>query len=256
MADVNFDSLGLDMSSYVEPTAGESSVEGDQVLPDESGIQEESAPSAGESEVTTEEAVENINYDEMSPREKAMFEEIKRLSSQQATPTATEAPQTQQERVEEAIHNYFEGQDIDEVFSNADNINRLLNTHGNRIIETAVNRAQEAIMKNLTGVFTHHLRQQLEARDAANEWLNANPDMKQCRELLGKIGSEIAADNPEMSIRQVFDESAKRIRTMLRAQKTAPVKKPAFANSGRGGAVNRTRPQIDNGIAAKIEELL
>jgi len=255
MGEVNFESLGLDMA---EPTAGESSVEGDQVLSDESGIQEEPEPSQTESEgeVTTEEAVENINYDDMSPREKAMFEEIKRLSSQQATPAAPETPQTQQAKVEEAIYNYFEGQDIDDVFSNADNINRLLNTHGNRIIETAVNRAQEAIMKNLTGVFTHHLRQQLEARDVANEWLDANPDMKQCRELLGKIGSEIAADNPEMSIRQVFDESAKRIRTMLRAQKVVPAKKPAFANSGRGGAVNRTRPQIDNGIAAQIEELL
>ena len=243
MGEVDFSILG-DIS-FPSPTAGESSEEGEQVPATEPEPVEEPAP---EPEVepekpeteSEEEPVGQINYDEMTPREKALFDQLQKVTGENlllTKPKQDEPAQVSAEKVVEALFNYLEGQDVDEVFSTAENINKLLNAVGARVEERAVLRAQEAIMKNLTGVFTQHMNRQMQMREDANQWFNANPDMKQCERLLVSLANEIGNEKPELTVRQVLDESAKRIRTMMKIRNgtTPKTSKPAFVGAQRGG---------------------
>jgi hypothetical protein len=245
MAEVDFSILG-DI-----PAARESSMEGEQVLNEEVEPREEPAPSPEpepepepEDEPTPDEGEpEQINYDDMSPREKLMWEQLQKATGEKLQLAGWAPPRQEPEKVSEqvaeAIYNYLEGQDIDEVFSTAEGINKLLNAVAIRTEERATLRAQEAIMRNLAGVMTTHIKQQLEIREMANDWFNANPDMNHCRELVASLSSDIARENPQLQVIQVLNESAKRIRTMMRVrqnnQPKTQAKKPAFVGAQRGG---------------------
>jgi hypothetical protein len=252
--DVDLNLLGVESAS--EP-------QDETAIDDAPPIVEESAPeveAAPEPEAPAEvEPAPEFDADTLTPREKMLLERLEALTGEKLQ-LSRETPQlASNEPITPAEHNFLENLDLDEVLASPENFNRLLLSVYNRGLQEARNLAAENIMRNLPAVVSQYVTHHSQMAELVRNFYDANKDLVHVKRTVAQVANEVAANNPQLTTQQVFDQTAQRVREMLRIKKPAvpPAnvqgRTPALAQGNRGR--QSPTPQLI-GLAKEIDDLI
>ena len=178
-------------------------------------------------------------HEELTPRERALIAHLQSLQQTQQEPEPTIEKLTVADQVIDFLEN---DTDIDEVLSNKDKLNSLLNKVANRIRAEAAVISAEHILKSLPATMSTYAKKQVELHMMIADFYNKNQDLnnKVAKELLGTVANEINEKNPGVAFDELMKQSAKRVRSLLALKTNTESQKekkksPAFAGQQKGG---------------------
>lgn len=232
MADQNFDLLDFGpSSSEPEPTP-----EPEHTTETETGLAETSDPEAEPSDGDRETAILERLEEETGRR-------LQLDRDQPAAATEPEAP---------SVPNFMDGLDIDEVLSNSDNLNRLLQAVYNAGLGEAVRRASDNVLGSVNDLVSRYVREQLTMSEMVKEFYDTNPDLRPVRRTVAAIAREISAEDPELKPQDVFAKTAVKVREVLKLKPLPPKQSKNFAPQRGRKAIE---PELV-GIEKEIMELM
>ncbi len=186
----------------------------------------------------------------LTPREKILMERLEKITGDHLD-APVELPAVAP--VVPSEKNFLEGfGDLDNVFSSAENFNKLLLSVHNNALEEATKLTAERILSNLPQIMSQYVTQHISMNRLVDDFYTANADLVPVKRTVTAVASEIAAEHPEYTTQQVFDETAKKTREILRIQQ-APMPaaaKPAFVppRGSRSRIVAPVLSEIEKGV--------
>ena len=196
----------------------------------------------------------------LTPRERILMERLERITGENLSLTTakpTEAvPITP---AADAVRNFMEGLDINDVLATSENLNSLLTTVYNEAMTASSKLSAEQILQNLPGIMSSYVTQHLTMTKMVDDFYGRNPDLQQVKQTVATVANKIAAEHPEFTPEQVFDASAVEARKLLRISNIAPTTttpktKPAFAPATNGRV--RERAPVLTGIEKEVLDLI
>ena len=223
--DFDFSLLDTNPSPGVEPTLVDDSA---TVPPPVVESLEEAAPTVapatdGPSPLPAEE--DDFDYSApLTPRERILMERLEKMTGERldaaTSPVAVATSPVLSEK------NFLESiTDLDEVFSSPENFNKLLLAVHNNALEEASKLTAERILSNLPQVMSQYVTQHLSMNKLVDDFYTANADLAPMKRTVTAVANEVSAEHPEYTTQQVFDETAKRTRSILKLQQI-PVASP------------------------------
>jgi uncharacterized phage infection (PIP) family protein YhgE len=197
----------------------------------------ESTPSGKQ---TVQEPVTEDDFDDatpLTPREKILMERLDRITGENlslSVPKRTEISPV----ITPSDRNFLENLDLDDVLGNAEDLNKLLLSVRDAVMEESSKLTAERILQNLPSIMSQYVTNHMSMAKLAENFYAENPDLVSSSQTVASIANKIAAEHPEYTAEQVFDASAIEARKVLRLKATAPVTepvkttKPAFAPPG------------------------
>jgi uncharacterized phage infection (PIP) family protein YhgE len=208
---------------------------------------------------TREEKVEQFDYENLTPREKFLLERLEKVTGENLSnkPLQQTTQQTEQQQPEIQEHSYLsDTDDVDEVLSTRDGLNKLLNQVHQRAMQQASHVAAERILRSLPETVSQYVTQHMRMAEAVKTFYDTNPDLTQVKRTVAQVANEVAAEKPEFTHEQVFAETATRVRRMLQiTDKTQSRQKPAFAGQRGRTRANEGGNELSS-IAKEIQELI
>lgn len=200
----------------------------------------------------------------MTDRERMLVAQIEQLSGEKIEASASRPIEIPTSSESPSDHNFLEGEDLDEVFSSAEKFNGLLNKVYNMALDAASQRSASSIMRDLPSTITQYVTQHMELTKTVEKFYAENQDLQPVKRTLAGVANIVASEKPELKLEEVFEEAAKRTRTMLGLTKqvAAPVppskdfkRRPAFIKppTRQNG---RSEPVEMVGLAAEVGDLL
>ena len=205
---------------------------------------------------------------EFSTREQALLQYIESLSDKLRT-TGVTLPETGVSTVDAPqVPNFLEGTDLDEAFGSVEGFNKILANVYQRAVEDTRKALLPDIDRRLSSQVVEQVQQQATLREQVDGFFTENPDLAVMRRTVAAVATEVAKEKPDLTLPEVFAESATRTRQMLHlpspasiATKSAdstrtPAPKPAFV-AQRGSSTVRasSREATVKTITDEIEEL-
>ena len=194
----------------------------------------------------------------LTPREKILMERLERITGERLDTAAVPAAPEQTALVP-SVRNFLEGfADLDEVFSSPENFNKLLLTVYNNALEEASKLTVERIYSGLPQIMSQYVTQHISMNRLVDDFYTANADLVPVKRTVTALANEISAEHPEYTTQQVFDETAKRTREVLKLQQVTPPPvrgaKPAFVPPK--GSRSRTPAPVLSDIERGVMELI
>ena len=199
----------------------------------------------------------------LNPREQQLLERLERITGERLELSSLQQAATPQVAAPppEAI-NFLDGTDLDEVFSSAENVNKLLVAVYNKALENAAALAAEKSLQNIPGTVTTYVAQYLASTKMVDTFYEENPDLVGVKQTVAAVANEISANHPDYTLQQVLDEAGKGTREALKlrsnppAKKAAPIARPVALPGQKGGAGQRfSVPELE-GLEKEINDLL
>ena len=194
----------------------------------------------------------------LTAREKILMERLEKITGEQLNvasnqPVANTVPFAPSEK------NFLEGfGDLDEVFSSTENFNRLLLAVHNNALEEASKLTAERILSNLPQIMSQYVTQHISMNRLVDDFYSVNSDLAPMKSTVTAVANEISAEHPEYTTQQVFDETAKRTREILKLQQVPSndvrPAKPAFVPPR--GSRSRTPAPVLSDIERGVMELI
>lgn len=115
------------------------------------------------------------------------------------------------------------GLDIDDVVSNPELFEKVLNKHA----EVVRNQVAEQIFRSIPSLIMKQVQKQTEVNEAVAGFYKQNEDLIPIKNYVGKVANVIAAENPSITLGEVFEKTAIKTREVLglRVQAKKVVKK-------------------------------
>lgn len=211
-----------------------------------------------------EEEIAAFDEGSLTPREKMLLDRLEKITGERLDLTKVSGPTEPEVEPttvpEAATHNFLEGLDIDEVLSSSENLNKLLLMVHGRALQEAQKLAAENIMRSLPQVISNFVTQHITMKQTVEDFYKTNSDLSHVKKTVAAVANEVQAENPDFSLDQIFDVTAKKVRQMLNlkgppANGTNPVrqnKNPGFVPGQKG----RVKVPELQGIAREINELI
>ena len=145
--------------------------------------------------------------------------------------------------------------DFEDVLSSADNLNKLLNKVANAAALEGEQRGYKRAIIDTPKIVSKIAGEQMTARDAARDFLDANPDLLPVRSFLGLIANELQARHPDWDVKTLFEKSGEETRKRLKLSKAVEdvdreqrtEEKSSLPNRGAGGG-GGTRTDKGSGL--------
>lgn len=198
-------------------------------------------PPMGEEEQTPEghEEVPDLQADfsRMQEENKALREQLSDLvktfgQKPEPPPERRELPAERRQEPKGEV-NFLEGVEVDRLF---DDPSSVLNTLLNKVYQ----RGREAALEDLPTLVESHARQVVDVRLQADRFWKENSDLREYQDFVGVVANQVVNENPNWTLDQVYNETAKRTRErlapILSAEKSSdtPPTNPALPDK-RGG---------------------
>lgn len=206
---------------------------------------------------------QEITQDEspLTEREKILLARLEEIQGKNLE-TLTPAAQLELKEIPKDEFDFIGNEDIDEVLSSKENLNKLLQSVYQRGLSEASKLSAESVMQSLPRVVTQYISQHLEMRQTVDKFYSDNPDLSSVKRTVAAVANEISANNPELSTEEVFKRTADQTRVMLRLRKPTTTvgdnsnskiktSRPAFT-----GQKGRMKVPELNGLAKEISELI
>lgn len=205
---------------------------------------------------------------EFSTREQALLQYIENLSDKLRT-TGVALPDSGSSSTDiPQAPNFLEGTDLEEAFGSVEGFNKILASVYQRAVEDTRKALLPDIDRRLSTQVVEQVQQQNSLREQVDGFFAENPDLAVMRRTVAAVATEVAKEKPDLTLPEVFAESATRTRQMLHLPSPAPntpksvdstrtpAPKPAFV-AQRGSSTVRasTREATVKTIADEIEEL-
>ena len=195
----------------------------------------------------------------LTARERVLMERLEKitgehLDSTNVPPAVTAVPPTPSTR------NFLEGfNDLDEIFSSPENFNKLLLAVHNNTLEEASKLTAERILSNLPQIMSQYVTQHISMSKLVDDFYTTNADLAPVKRTVTAVANEISAEHPEYTTQQVFDETAKKTREILKLQQvtpetTKPTTRPAFVPPR--GSRSRVQAPVLSDIERGVMELI
>ena len=153
-----------------------------------------------------------------------------------------------------------EGVDVEDVLTDKDKLNQLLNA----VHQAAVVEATQRLVLSVPDIVAAQVQQQTALRQSVESFYTKHPHLSGFKRTVAAAATEISASNPDWSVDQVFEAAAAKATELIGLQQqvsgstpTAPVgqplKNPALVapKGGRGG-----KPSAMTKMQKEIEDLL
>ena len=166
----------------------------------------------------------------------AQFEELQQKITSMQTPTEEEPPtQTVAQVGEGGVMDFIGEEDLDEILSDKSKFNAFLSNVVNQVQTSTV----ENVYRNLPQMVQTQVSSQQKITTYVDEFYKANEDLLPVRKTVGAVANEVASEHPEMQLEQIFEETEKRVRTMLGLAKKAaqPPQKSSTQPAGNSPAL-------------------
>lgn len=205
---------------------------------------------------------------EFSAREQALLQYIESLSDKLRTTGVTIPDSVTPTTDTSQVPNFLEGTDLDEAFGSVEGFNKILASVYQRAVEDTRKALLPDIDRRLSTQVVEQVQQQNSLREQVDGFFAENPDLAVMRKTVAAVATEVAKEKPDLTLPEVFAESALRTRQMLHLPSPAstvaksadsartPTPKPAFV-AQRGSSTVRasSREATVKTIADEIEEL-
>lgn len=190
-----------------------------------------------------------VNSDPLSEAQSTIAElrqQIEALMNKQNTP-ATQAPEAPANNTpivqsQEGVFDFIGDEDIDDVVSTKEKFNQAMTR--------VVNLTAQTIVRNLPSMVQTQVATHSSLREATESFYKENEDLLPVRKTVGNVADQVAAEHPDWTIPQLFEETANRTRKILGIKRstTTPVNspsstvRPALPNSQKSGRRGATTP--------------
>lgn len=149
----------------------------------------------------------------------------------------------------------FESEEqLDKVFSNVD--------EANKFVENVIATTQQALLRSLPQIVANTVEKRTSLNEAASDFYDKNPDLKQYNKFVGFVTNELAAKDPTQTLTKLLDDVAPEVRKRLKLKEKVVNKKktkkgsnPAHVSKKKKGVNRKKTPKLD-GLAAEVAELL
>lgn len=189
-----------------------------------------------ESEREDREEAEEEEESELTEREKALLARIEELSTPSVSKGEPVLP-TLDVPDDETNEFIAEGDDVDEILSKPEALNKLLNKVYNRARSDAAKLAFEHSMKSLPAVTSTFVQKQVELYLNVAEFYRENADLNTAagRRYMGTVSAQVLEKEPGISMEDLMKKSAERVRNVMglssQKPKSSVKKSPAFAKA-------------------------
>lgn len=153
-----------------------------------------------------------------------------------------------------------EGVDVEDVLTDKDKLNQMLNA----VHQAAVVEATQRLVLSVPDIVAAQVQQQTALRQSVESFYTKHPHLSGFKRTVAAAATEISASNPDWSVDQVFEAAAAKATELIGLQQQVsgstpaapvgqPLKAPALAapKGGRGG-----KPSAMTKMQKEIEDLL
>lgn len=221
----------------------------------------EDAPEHTEEEEHEPAEPEEVEDRPLTEREKALMDRLEGVTEENLTLRRIEPHTEDSDSTKPQVEDIdFVGEaDIDEILATKEGLNKLLSVVYKRGMEEASRLSAENILRSLPQTISTYVTQHLTLQETVKQFYDTNPDLVSVKKTVAAVANEIASENPGQELQTVFDEAAKRVRTMLNLRTPQPVSKGrevGLLGTNRNDGSKRTPvPQLQ-GLQREIGELL
>ena len=153
---------------------------------------------------------------------------------------------------------------FEKVLESADGLNELLNDVANRAALAGEQRGFERAIRETPSLVSNIAEKQIATRDAARDFLTANPELLPVRAYLGLKVNELQAKNPSWGLKELFTKAGDAVREDLKLSKVAnqtnndkgtkEEENPALPQRGSGGGGGSKGTQ-ESGLSEMQKEI-
>lgn len=218
-AEFDFSLLDIDPAPETEPTLVDDS------MAVSSTVVESVEEPAADRETATKEVppppAEKDDFDYSAPltaRERVLMERLEKITGDHLD-TMGKQQVTEVPPVTPSGKNFLEGiTDLDELFSSPESLNKLLLDVHNNALEEATKLTAERILSNLPQIMSQYVTQHIAMNKLVESFYVDNKDLVPVKRTVTAVANEVAAEHPEYTTQQVFDETARKTREILKLQ--------------------------------------
>ncbi len=151
---------------------------------------------------------------------------------------------------------FLRGREITDILSSPESFNEALNEIATVAARAGAQMGYEQAMRSLPSVTQATIMQQLEYKQAVDDYFSKHSDLLPFRKAVGVAAQEYYSKNPKAQLPDILKEAGERTREVLRIRGTTTGRKPAQP-AVAPGAVNRTdSAQKKDTVAQQIEAML
>jgi hypothetical protein len=229
-----------DMLSALEGTGGtedlQENVEGDNSTDEtnqsDSGDDDTASETTSEESPTDETSAANEPPTNEPPDEdkdsiiESLRKKINELESRkpEPEPTTPKTPVTEPLKIEP--RDFIGDEDIDELISDKDKLNNLLNTVYSQGIENARKLISEHVLLSIPEIVRTNVSVMEDLRKTSEKFYDENKDLAPFKKVVASVFEELASKNPDKKYQDILDdvatESRKRLELVKAAQKSTP----------------------------------
>ena len=172
------------------------------------------------------------------------------MLSQQILQLQTKVPQPQtksdtpEKLPEVEVYDYLEGIDIDDVTTDPKLFNTVLSKIEARVRGVLAEETTRSTLLAIPDVVQYQIKQQAALDELVKEFYDSNNDLKPVKHTVAMVAQNVSSEHPDWTVKQVFEESAKKTREILKlnvpnglATSAEPLK-PAFADHAKAHSKN------------------
>ena len=153
-------------------------------------------------------------------------------------------------------------QDYDALFEDPKKFNALLLKVYEKGLEHKTSDVSENVLKNIPKLVVEYQKRNNATQELVNQFYKDNPDLVKVSKTVAAVTNEVAAEMPDKSLKECFDEVAKRTRAILGLKATA--KKDPIPPAGDPNLPDKTKQKKGTnskasdlkGVAKEINDLI
>jgi hypothetical protein len=211
-------------------------------------------PKGGEATPAATPVVDEEPKDELSLLRKQV-ETLQGLVNDLAGTKSKPAEAPTEEVPQVTVDAMLESMDFDDVMKDKESFVKFLVQYAN-VIKT---EAAQQTLTSIPSVVGSVVHRQTSLREVANAFYATHPELKPVKQYVGRVANEISAAEPELTIQQVLDKAAIKVKETLnlqaivQAQEKKAAGKPSLPGGSRG-AKGKTGPST--GLQSEIDEFI
>lgn len=158
-----------------------------------------------------------------------------------ATPAEPATPAAPAEPAEPEVPNFLGDNQLDDVLDSPEKFNQvLLNVYNMGVekgAEKGANIAAEKVLQSIPQLVTTYTQRNTALAGLVSDFYKKNPDLAGVRRTVAAVANEVAAENPDLSVEEVFAKVGEKTREVLgmKAAATQPAGTPPAAEPADTG---------------------
>jgi len=203
--------------------------------------------------VLSEPALDAVEWKDLTPRERMLLDRLERVTGEKLSAPVADPKPALDQPVQDAVYNFLDGLDVDEVLSSAETLNKVLLAVYNRALQEGTKLATENVLRSTPQAISQYVTQHMTMREMVKEFYDTNPELASVKRTVAAVANEISAEKPELSLEDLFREAGERVYKMLGLKKAAT--KSAAALVRPRGSSGRVKAPALQGLAAEVSDL-